>query len=209
MTIRTREAWLHDAVDQFRPWFAAHDAPLPRDLRVSVGFPLGNRKAIGQCWYEDASADELRHIFISPVLANATSPQGVLATLLHECAHAALPLKAGHRAPFAKLAGNLGLVKPWTATKAGPELLPRLVTLAEDLGAFPHGALSLKLKPGRKNPYKKCECEACGFICYATPKMVGDNGPLVCPACQSVGFAGDGYTPEDPEDNHARDCRHV
>jgi SprT-like family len=205
--ILTREAWLHHAIDGFRPWFTEQGKPLPDLLRVSVGFPLGNRKAIGQCWFENSSADQSRNIFISPVLIDVASAQmGVLETLLHECCHAALPVKTGHRKPFAKLAVAMGLEGPWRGTHASDLLVPRLVGLADDLGPFPHAALSLKLKSHRRNPYTKVACE-CGFIAYVTPKMLAEhsaasllerNSMLQCPACGAEGW-GTGDTSENPE----------
>lgn len=180
----TREAWLVAAVDLFRPMFDACGSPLPETVRVSIGFPVGNAKAIGQCWFEDASADKLRHIFISPALADTASKQGVLATLLHECAHAALPIKTGHRGPFAKLCTALGLQKPWTATTAGPELEKQLADIARKLGDFPHGALHrLKRMKEQKNRHIKIVCESgCDYHLRGSSAML-DRAIPDCPEC--------------------------
>ena len=183
----TREEWLAEAVREFRPWLEAAGAPLPELVRVSCGFPVGNRKAIGQCWEPETADDKTHSLFISPAIAAATGPYGVLGVLLHECCHAALPPKTGHKAAFKHLAmDTMGLGgKPTSTTvDAGNELEAKLDKLAKRLGPYPHSALSLSLKskPGRKNPYIKVQCE-CGFICYATPKMLEDHSPMACPAC--------------------------
>ena len=184
----TRERWLLDATEQMRPWFDDLDAALPTDIYISVGFPRGSRKAIGQCFpIQPATLDGKPHVFISPAVSEPTE---VLEILLHELVHAALPARTGHKGPFQKLAGKLGLVKPWTATTASPDLAMRLGAMAEFLGDYPHGKLDPSdLKKGRSNPYLKCLCNACGFICYATPKMV-DRETLWCLVCQASGFAG-------------------
>ena len=203
MTILTREAWLHSAIDAMRPWFDEAGKPLPENLRVSVGFPVGSRKATGQCFFEDAAPDGIPQIFISPVLdaAAVATSQGVLATLIHECAHAALPIKTGHRKAFAKLAETLGLCGPWTATTAGALILPRLETLAYKLGPFPHGILNPKLVKKRANPNNKVVCGECQFTAYVTLKMIAEHatkhGTLSCPSCGASGWGTDSdFDPE-------------
>jgi len=201
--MKTREEWLLGAVEEFRPWFDKEGKPLPVELRVSVGFPLGNRKAIGQCWFEDAAPDEVRHIFISPTLdaAGVASCGGVLATLLHECVHAALPIKTGHKGAFAKLSGVLGLVKPWTATTANEDTLLHLEDIARRLGDFPHGVLNPKMRLKRANPNNKVICGECSFTAYVTQKMIAEHvekhGNLSCPACGRSGWGTDSdFDPE-------------
>jgi len=34
-----REVWLHAVTEQLRPIFAAHDATIPENLRLTCGFP--------------------------------------------------------------------------------------------------------------------------------------------------------------------------
>ena len=50
----TREAWLHRAIEAFRPRFAEIGLPLPGKLHVSVGFGCSSRAEskhiLGQCW---------------------------------------------------------------------------------------------------------------------------------------------------------------
>ena len=59
----TREAWLHRAIEAFRPRFTEIGLPLPAKLHVSVGFGYSSRAEskyiLGQCWARRASADGL------------------------------------------------------------------------------------------------------------------------------------------------------
>ena len=60
----TREAWLHRAIEAFRPRFTQIGLPLPARLHVSVGFGYSSRAEskhiLGQCWARRASAWLLR-----------------------------------------------------------------------------------------------------------------------------------------------------
>lgn len=186
----TREAWLHAAVDWFRPLFKSEGNPLPDKIQVSVGMFGNAGKAIGQCWAQEAAADQLRHLFVSPALDDVQGKGGVLATLLHECVHAALPFynekgkRVGHTARFAHLAADVGLVKPWTATTASDDTLRLFADIVEDIGAYPHGRLDGKLmgsKP-QTNRHLKCECPDCGGIARVTATYLKTVGAPFC-AC--------------------------
>jgi hypothetical protein len=101
-TRNTREDWLQQATELLRPLFVRVSSPIPDHVHVSVGFPSvralsAKKRAIGECWHTEASADGLHHVFISPVVHE---PIQVLAVLAHELVHAAVGTKAGHRAPF-------------------------------------------------------------------------------------------------------------
>jgi len=128
---------------------------------VSVGFPKGARgrkKAIGQCWSTEVAQDEKFHIFISPELAD---PLRVLDVLLHELIHATVGTQEKHKGKFIEVAKACGLKKPWTATTAGEDLLPRLNQISTDLKAYPHGALiprELEKPPGSRLRLWICRC---------------------------------------------------
>ena len=161
-----REAWLADAVSRLRPLIEAAVvasgyatiAVLPR-VWVSVGWPKGHRgrgRAIGQCWSGTHSADKAPHVFISPEL---TLPEIVLATLVHELIHAAVG--SSHRGAFVEVARAVGLVRPWTATTAGPELGAKLTEAAKALGPYLHASLAPLVtasKPGSRLRRWVCEC---------------------------------------------------
>jgi hypothetical protein len=139
----TREAWLHQAIEAFRPRFAAAGLPLPAKIHVGVGFGYGAKResavVLGQCWARRASADGVNHIFISPQEAD---PAAMLVTLLHELIHAADDCASGHRGPFAAAAARLGFGPPLTSTPPGPALAADVAALAKSLGPFPHAALN-------------------------------------------------------------------
>ena len=86
----------------------------------TIGFTsAGQRgKRIGECWSDLASADGAFEIFIVPGIDDAARIAGILT---HELVHAAVGLKAGHGAVFAKAARALGLEGKMTATTEGPE----------------------------------------------------------------------------------------
>jgi hypothetical protein len=139
----TREAWLHQAIEAFRPRFTAIGTPLPEKVHVSVGFGYGakreNAVILGQCWARCTSTDEVNHIFISP---QEGDPAAMLVTLLHELIHAADDCASGHKAAFAEAATRLGFQGPMTRTPPSVELAAEIITLAEALGPFPHAALN-------------------------------------------------------------------
>lgn len=161
----TREEWLAGAVSHLRPLIERAEVEgdlaikVPR-VWVSVGWPKGHRgrgRAIGQCWDGTQSTDRAPHVFISPELAIADV---VLATLTHELIHAALP-GAKHRGRFVEVARAVGLVRPWTATTAGPELGAELAKMAGKLGKYPHASLAplaATQKPGSRLRLWVCEC---------------------------------------------------
>ncbi len=204
--IHTREAWLIAAVDYLRPRFVEIGLPVPAKLHVSVGFG-GNSRAesknvLGTCWARRASADEVNHIFISPELADTAR---VLDVLLHELIHAADDCEHGHKGAFAEAATRLGLEGKMTATTASIGLAAEMITLAETLGEYPHGALTAysalpapapvpggpKAPPISSGPKKQgvrmlkieCtepECKCGGYVARTTAKWL-QVGLLTCP----------------------------
>jgi hypothetical protein len=102
-------------------------------------------KVWGQCWSGAASEDNLSHIFISPELADTME---VLRVLLHELIHASLDspagIRDGHKGLFAEIATRLGFFSPMTETPASPTLQAELLTIADVLGHYPHGALQVR-----------------------------------------------------------------
>ena len=179
-----REAWLTDAVAELTPMFAAINVPLP-PVRVSVGWPGGKRrppkggKILGQCWKTIASEDGVASIFISPLLGESTR---VLDVLLHELVHASDDGESQHRGHFAKTAGQLGLVAPWTATTAGEQLAPLLQGLAEKLGKYPHAVMvEAEVAKGKQTTRMiKVACADCGYTMRTTKKWL-EVGVPDCP----------------------------
>jgi hypothetical protein len=118
-----RESWLTAGIERLGIDFDRVGKPLPRGVRVSVGFPRGRRSAIGQCFSSAASTDGTNHVFISPVLEE---PVETLAVLCHELVHVVDDCRSGHRGNFARIAGALGLQGPMRATQPSARLVVRL-----------------------------------------------------------------------------------
>lgn len=175
---KTRELWLQQGVKQLTPLFTRQEVKVP-EVRVSVGWPKGARGskktgvAIGQCWPTVYAHDKVAQLFISPQLED---PVRILDVLAHELVHAADDCQSGHRGDFVKLAKAIGLVGPWTATKAGDDLKVTLTKIADKLGPFPHAALKSSGEKG--GPPKqgtrmlKLECVDCGYVVRTTRKWI-------------------------------------
>jgi hypothetical protein len=176
--IETREAWLLAAVDHLRSDLRFVGAELPERLQISVGFPRGRRRAIGQCFASEVAVDGRNHLFISPALDD---PVDVLGALVHELIHAADDCASGHRRFFARIARDIGLRGPMHATHPGEELLARLNELAAQLGPYPHGALKLEDLERQSTRLIKATCEHCGYVVRVTRIWLA-VGPPHCPA---------------------------
>jgi len=181
----SREEWLGRMVDTFRPMFAEHGHPLPERIRVSCGWPSrsalsGKAKRIGEAWSHRCSADGAHETFLSPVLAD---PIDVGAVLVHELVHHAVGVEHGHKGPFRKLALAVGLTGQMRATSAGEALRGRLHAVVEELGAYPHAALSGG--EGRKKQSTrmlKVTCAECACIVRMTRQWLDAVGAPTC-AC--------------------------
>jgi len=148
-----REAWLVAATGALEEkYFKGNGYKLPKDVRVSCGFPRASAMAIGQCWDPKVSDDGTYEIFICPTQA---APIRVLDILLHELIHAAVGTEEGHKGKFRQLAKEFGLAGKMTATFAedGSELHAELASLATQLGHYPHAAMTKKKKPTKPNKW--------------------------------------------------------
>lgn len=186
---RTREEWLQRAVPVLIDLLRGVGAPAFAVPQVSVGFPSrralsAKNRAIGQCW--TIPGDRASHIFVSPVLAE---PLDVLAVLLHELIHAAVP-KAGHKGEFRTLAKATGLIGKMTSTEAGPELLKRLNVLLSEIGAYPHHVLTADEAeaaiPKQGARMLKIECPDCGYTCRTSAKWLALGLPTCCCGAKMV-----------------------
>lgn len=167
-----------------RPMFLQHGATIPAKVRVSCGWPRGARgkqKAIGQAWSPICSADGTCETFVSPVLAD---PVEVAAVMVHECVHHAVGVKEGHKGPFRRVAVALGLQGKMTATVAGDALKQSLAALCEQLGPYPHAALSAMDGAVKKQSTRmlKVACGACGCVVRMARQWLDNAGAPTC-AC--------------------------
>lgn len=146
---QTREEWLNECVDRLRPLFALHGATIPRNIKISCGFPFGRRgitslNAIGQAWPAALSTGDQIELFISPVLDDGARVADVLA---HECVHAAVDNDKGHGPAFKHLAEAIGLTGKMTATVAGDPFKHWFNATGIGLGKYPHHKLVVIREP--------------------------------------------------------------
>lgn len=183
----TREDWLRRAVAEMAAWLPEVGESLdPHIAPISCGFPKGRHgagRAIGECYHPGAcpGAEELRPIFICPTLEK---PNEVLAVVLHEIVHAALPKEVAHKKRFKDAVFGLGLTGKATATvcEPGSDLDKRFDALVEKLGPYPHSAMGLRRKvvKGAGWPrYKSVNEEA--YKVLVSPKMLEEHGAPLDP----------------------------
>jgi hypothetical protein len=173
----TREDWLAAAVDLLRPLFEEAGYPIPQVVKVACGWPGGGsiHKRIGECWNAESSAGKWHEIFISPRLAQVLDSDGVLATLVHELAHAAVGTAAGHKGPFKLAVTALGLEGKATETHASADLIVKLDAIAGKLGEYPHAVLTPTApKKSDKCRFLKMECDTCGCVIRTTRKWIDE-----------------------------------
>lgn len=175
----TREQWFNQAVQALRPLFKEVGDPIPKKVRVSVGWPGGRgakRHVVGQCWDAKVVSDGTPAVFISPVLKD---PIEVLVTLTHELVHSTG--KKGHRKEFSGLAGKVGLVKPWKSTPASDELKDRLNKIARNLGKYDHGSIKQESLIRQATRLLKVACPEDGYTIRVTQKWLDAMGFTICP----------------------------
>jgi hypothetical protein len=153
----TREAWLHRAIEAFRPRFTEIGLPLPDKVHVSVGFGYSSRAEskyiLGQCW----------------------APAATLISLLHELIHAADDCQSGHKGAFAEAATRLD---PTTADVPVP--VPPGAAPAPDPGGKVHSG------PGKQGTRMiKLTTQCCGYTVRTTRKWLDQGYPL-CPHGQPM-----------------------
>ena len=186
--MKTREQWLLQAVKALEPDFKKAGVELP-PVRVSIGWPggRGNKQhVIGQCWMSAAVADGQPAIFISPALSEE-KPERILGVLIHELVHAVG--NYGHKGQFSRLAKQMGLTPPWTATGESEPLKERLARLAKRLGPFPHAVVDPghglvgtgpARPPVQTTRMLKLACPECGYTVRTTAKWISVGLPI-CP----------------------------
>jgi hypothetical protein len=176
----TREGWLELAIEKLWPLFKRHGAPLPQNIRVTVGFTSrGGEKAIGQVWSDISSAGNVFEIFIHPSLLQAKA----LGVLVHELVHVAVGIDKKHGEVFKNLATKVGLTGKMTATEESSELLAHFETL--DLPTYPHHMLNMdSISSGPKKQGTrliKAICPCCDYTFRISQKWIDEAGLPDCP----------------------------
>lgn len=179
----TREGWLVDATGLLgTEFFTSKGHKVPAKLQVACGWPKASRRAVGQCWSPNASADETTQMYISPTEAE---PVEVLDTLLHEMVHAVVGCEHGHKGPFRLLAKEIGFAGKMASTYAekGSDLEAKLIGIADQLGPYPHAAMTKK-DSARVYPYKWSRLMSVndkGYTVTISPRVMEEHGRPVDP----------------------------
>lgn len=174
---KTREEWLINATIELTPFIKkqANLTPSSFPIHFSCGFPLGTRKAIGQCFSDTVAKDGYFNIFINPILDD---PLAVVPVLIHELCHVFAGVEAGHRTPFKRVATLLGLTGKMTTITATPELLDLIKSL--NLPPYPHGSVVPSPKK-QGTRLIKAMCPDCGYTIRITSKWIEEIGLPLCP----------------------------
>ena len=183
----TREHWLTEMIALQRDHFARHGHTVPSNIRVSCGLPSRgafsrSQEVVGECWPLQCNKDGHFEIFISPVLDD---PKAIAHIITHELVHVVDECKHGHRVPFKRIATAVGLTGKMTSTVPTPELATSLEEFVEELGSYPHGALTVE-RPHKKQSTRnlKVTCAICGYIARITRYWLDAVGPPICAQCQ-------------------------
>lgn len=185
--IATREAWLQAGAELMAPWFEEAGANKVPPIRVSCAWAKrAARGTVGWCWHRDVSADGVNEIQISP---EKDDPVKVLGILLHEMIHASDNGESGHKGYFRRTAQALGLEGKMTATVEGDELRVKLQAIADELGPYPHAALTPTARVGKQGTRMlKLICPEDGYTLRTTRKWI-DLGFPSCPCGSEMELA--------------------
>lgn len=181
----TREEWLLAFTAKARPLFKKNGSPLPKDVRMSVGFPSKGQRSnvIGECHHVDASAGKVHEIFLRPSLQ--ADSRRIAGVLVHELCHAAGHWD--HGAGFKKLATGLGLGGKMTATIETDAFYAWADPIIKELGTFPGAALKDSALVGGKKKQStrmlKVECGDCGWSFRTSRQNVDQMTDHTCLAC--------------------------
>lgn len=181
----TREEWLLAFTAKARPLFKKHGSPLPKTVRMSVGFPSkGQRsKVIGECHAAESSTGNVHEIFLRPSLQ--ADSRRIAGVLVHELCHAAGHWD--HGAGFKKLATGLGLGGQMTATIETDAFYAWADPIIKELGAFPGAALKDATTVGGKKKQStrmlKVECSECGWHFRTSQQNIDRMLDRSCLAC--------------------------
>lgn len=204
----TREEWLAAFTAALRPEFAQRGHPLGK-VRSSIGFPVGGRNVLAECWADSVSKDATREIFATPA---CDDPSDMAFLVTHELCHAALSHGVGHGPAWAALAASFHMIHGPGGTYVGnnPEFKHWVAPILATLGRFPHAAMTIGRGGGGMDGWKpgvfggssggtcggfrikpkatqttrmiKCECGTCGYAVRTTRMWLDRAGAPLCPA---------------------------
>ena len=177
-----RQEWVEKALKTLRNHFDSKGYKVPDNIRVTIGWPKGGRKRIGECFFTEASTDQHFEIFISPELGKGGvhSDHPVMEVMAHEICHTIAGFKAKHNKPFKIIAEAIGLTGKMTSTLPGPMMLEVIKSFEELNGPYPAGALTRNMLKKKATYLIKCECPECGYVVRTTQKWL-EQGDPICP----------------------------
>jgi hypothetical protein len=182
----TREGWLSHGMVLAARRFRDAGYSLPDNLKVACGFAPGARggKALGVCISPKASADGRTEMFISPVISEAITALGVL---VHEMAHAAVGVEAGHGPAFKACASRVGLEGKATSAMPGSGLNAWLASeVLPMLGTYPHAAVDPNARKKQGTRMIKLVCPETGYTVRTTKKWLEQGYPTSPAGCEMV-----------------------
>lgn len=176
-----REQWLTELAKKSEKFFVNMKLP---PYRLTCGWPLGGalstkRRVLGQCFDSIVSVGGLHELFITPLLSDPLEVAGVV---MHEMAHVAAGVKAGHKGRFIKIIQQVGITKNKpTQALPGDRLNEWLQKILDRLGPYPHTAM----KPVTKDKTKDAkaltlECGSCDAKVRMSTKWLESAGAPTC-----------------------------
>lgn len=177
-----RQEWVEKALLTLRQHFNLKGYTVPTNIRITIGWPKGGRKRIGECFFTENSTDQHFEIFISPELGKGSvhGSHPVMEVMTHEICHTIAGYKAGHNKPFKVIATAVGLEGKMTSTVPGPDMIKLIASFEAINGPYPAGALTRSMLKKKKTYMIKCECQECGYSVYTTDKWLKLGDPI-CP----------------------------
>ena len=149
---------LEMAIERIEESFPAlENRPFP--VRVSVGFPLGQRKAKGACqvFPHTSSADHTVEIFINPVIGDLS---GAVSALIEGLALAVADCDKRSK----RYRSAMSQIEAAAANTVD--------AIVSDLPDYPHASMDVAGRKKQGTRMRKIECPTCGFIARMTNKWM-------------------------------------
>lgn len=176
----TREEWLVNAVEEFRPMFADAGFPLCAKIRVSCAFPTTYTRsgALGQAFPDGASADRALEVMVAPSL---DQPRDVVAVLVAQLCHATNGALSHATVAYQRAAEAMCLEAAgptWRVTRPTAMFDATFSSIIDGLGDYPHAALSAERPKAQSTRLLKAVCPSCGYIVRVSSKWALKGLPV-------------------------------
>lgn len=159
------------AVNELRPIFDILGRPLPKNIRVSCGYPLNYKRnrRLGDTHAMTESADKAMEIFIAPTV---DKPLDVFAVLLSQlCRTTAGAFSYGTSYSAIASAMRLeGSATGWKVISRGSEFTDRYLDMVTGLGEYPHAEMSIAEVKTQHTRMLKAFCPVCGYTVRLSAK---------------------------------------